>query len=137
MDANTVTIIIRTTYGIIGFVLCLWVFRDASNLILGLTTDERKFVSHWGGRGPISWVVACWIGWPLFFPWYLLKRSKYRRLQEARQQAGSPQKQRYRIDGVRGKKRKNVTYRCTASSEASARIMSEYEGIAITSITQE
>jgi hypothetical protein len=79
--------VIQYIYIVVALASCIWIYRDSSELMKGLTVQERKSASMLAVTNPILWAIGCWVLWPLIPLWYLSVRKTYRRLKEEKSQA--------------------------------------------------
>ena len=62
-------------YGLIGIATSIWVLVDAKTLGV-----KKGQISGMGDIGPWGWFFACLLLWIVGFPFYLAKRSEYKRV---------------------------------------------------------
>src|SRR5580658_6085165 len=65
----------------------IWVLLDVNKLMPGLSRAQRRSVSSSGPQTPKGWVTGCVLFWIVFFPWYLMVRSGYKRARAQNQAA--------------------------------------------------
>ncbi|MEJ2420240.1 MAG: hypothetical protein P8018_00670 [Acidobacteriota bacterium] len=69
--------ILQWLIGLIVVGTSLWVLVDALNI--GVKRGQMKGVAS---SGPVTWAVGCLLLWIIIFPWYLIVRNKYKRIND-------------------------------------------------------